>query len=1288
MTATNRLIRLVTALAALAASAGAPAALTVTPSTWNVIGLDSNSPALGPRHFPVGAQLCSTTTATNVTASFNWTTSNPNVNLRPGSPSLITIPSIPAGECREAMFEVEVTPSAASFDTTRGYYISAGGGSTPTPRELYVERLISQNRNAVSDIQLGGTSIPLGGSMNLVVGSTYNISVIGKTATQGYEQLEAFMNLPSTIFRINAVRTTFSADTSPNIYSPNYPFLYLDGCSWENDPYSPNYRACWATGKGGGNVRVDYNVTILGGGGTSQVVNSLLYDFSGSSYHYNSDYSLAGVTINIIDPTAATIAKSFQPGTVAPNAVTTLSITLGNPTADAIAGASVADFFPSGMTVASPLSYSTTCSGTYSITDAAGGSLAAGDTGIKIAGATIPANSSCTLNVAVAAASNGSYTNTTNNLFVNGTLDTGKTASATLTVDSGSFPPPVPPACPSPVTLATWNFSGTYSSSYAADSKHASITGATASSSGTTGSFSSARWLGTDGWKATGTATDASPPYLELSLDTTTRYSSVRISYDHLVSPTNAWASTPSNNQIRTYYSVDGGSFTGSSETASRGSSLGALTAVTPVTASTVTTGNIKFRILADGAVSGTTDTLEIDNVVITGCAVPSPPSLAKAFSPSTIAAGATSTLTFTLSNPNASSSLTGVKFSDVLPDGMVVAATPAASTTCGGSPTWSPAAGSSTLNFGQITGATLAASSSCTVSVSVTVASDGIYNNISNPVSAVESGTNNTTSGSASASLTAVAPPSISKIFGTDPIPSGGTSTLLFSIVNPNSNYALTGVAFADALPAGMTIAALPEATTSSCGSPVFSPVAGSSSLSFSGGSIAAGGTCLASVKITASTGVTGTTYTNTTGNVSHLINSATVNGNTASDTLTVNPLTPSIALLKQVATSSSGPWKSYEAVPVGSSVYFRFLVENTGDAALSSVSVSDPASYLNMANCTWKDGDNATLTAPFTLPVAGAGDGHYATCVLGPVTAAEGSWTNTATAQGSYLTTSVSDTSSASYATIGLSIDKSSAQASFSLEGQALNYSYAVSNTGSATLGSLSVVDDKIASVTCPSLTTQGDLDNFLDPGESITCTASYTVSASDVSAGTLTNQAYAMTLNPSATSNTDSVTLVLEAPNSLTFQKTVQVLSDPINGTTNPKAIPGAIMEYALTVTNAGAIPIDADSLYLSDRVPAHMKMKVCSDPPACTNVTAPVAFSCSTTPACGLTYTHSSDIRYSNNPAGAAPYSYTPVPDAEGYDSAVTGFQLNPKGSMSAATPPNNAVSSFKVRMQIQ
>ncbi len=50
-------------------------------------------------------------------------------------------------------------------------------------------------------------------------------------------------------------------------------------------------------------------------------------------------------------------------------------------------------------------------------------------------------------------------------------------------------------------------------------------------------------------------------------------------------------------------------------------------------------------------------------------------------------------------------------------------------------------------------------------------------------------------------------------------------------------------------------------------------------------------------------------------------------------------------------------------------------------------------------------------------------------------------------------------------------------------------------------------------------------------------------------------------------------------------LTVTKSSSVISDPVNGTTNPKAIPGAIVEYTVTVAN-GAGAATATSVALSD------------------------------------------------------------------------------------------------------
>jgi hypothetical protein len=229
------------------------------------------------------------------------------------------------------------------------------------PRQLYVEHLVSQSRNSTTDVLLDGVSIPAGGNMSLVVGNTYTIELVASTATNGYEQIETFINFPNTIFQINSVVTSYSANGGTDPQAPSK--LYADGCDWDNDPNSPNYRACAGTGKYGGDVTVTYNVTIIGGGGTSEVLNTLIYDFSGSSYHYNADFSTSARIVTIIDPSTLTLSKDFVPDPTNVDGVSVLTFTITNPNAAAQSDLSFTDIFPTtpgAMVVASTPGATTT----------------------------------------------------------------------------------------------------------------------------------------------------------------------------------------------------------------------------------------------------------------------------------------------------------------------------------------------------------------------------------------------------------------------------------------------------------------------------------------------------------------------------------------------------------------------------------------------------------------------------------------------------------------------------------------------------------------------------------------------------------------------------------------------------------------------------------------------------------------------------------------------------------------------------------------------------------------
>lgn len=68
--------------------------------------------------------------------------------------------------------------------------------------------------------------------------------------------------------------------------------------------------------------------------------------------------------------------------------------------------------------------------------------------------------------------------------------------------------------------------------------------------------------------------------------------------------------------------------------------------------------------------------------------------------------------------------------------------------------------------------------------------------------------------------------------------------------------------------------------------------------------------------------------------------------------------------------------------------------------------------------------------------------------------------------------------------------------------------------------------------------------------------------------------------------ATEAVDSAYVVSSA--TLAVAKTSTVISDPFNNTTNPKAIPGAVMEYAIELTNSGGA--DATGVVITDTLPA--------------------------------------------------------------------------------------------------
>ncbi len=1247
-------VLLVGELISPALPAQAAAALAVTPLAWNITGLDSNDVTSGPNHFPVGARVCNTgdVAAANVKSSFDWTSSDAYIDLRAGTSTAYTADgvSLDPGQCTDFYYEVEITRNAAAYDHTRRYVITAaadGGlsGSTPTPREIYVEHLISQNRNSVTNVKLDGVSIPNGGTMALTVGNTYTIELDGGTATNGYNQLESFISLPNTVFQILSVSSTYSVSSLGSPIS----LLYADLCGWDNNPTSPTYRSCIGSdGKSGGTVATTYQIKIIGGGGTSQSLNTLLYDFSGSSFHYNSDFSSSARTASIIDPTQVTFSKAFSPASAVAGGSSTLIFTLANPTPSTLTGIHFTDDLPASpgaMTVANPPHAATSGCGapTFSPTS--------GDSSISFADGSIAPNSICTVSVSVSIPSTpttGTYANTSNSLYI-GSVDTGHTANADLELTTTAAGTGI---CG--LTLAKWTLPSNDTTPPTPTTLADNVSVAAASAGqGLTGQLdtSSGNPIGSlqlYGWPKSGPIVTGTSPYYQFAIDTS-QYTQVKMQFD-------AQRKSNGPDNVFIYYSANGSTWTQENSTAIN-ASTGAFTAFGPYdfTGQTNGSGATYFRVYGWGAnATSQGNDINLDNVAFTGCGEPEPLTISKAFQPNPIAVNGVSQLTFTLTNPN-SAQLSGVQFQDTFPDGMQVASTPAASTSNCGTPTFAPASADTSLTF---SGGSLAANGTCTVNVNVTASTAGPHTNISGFVSSTESGTNSSPSGSATASLTALQPPVLAKDFAPNPILTNGTSTLTFVVTNPNPDDSLPNVSFTDTFPTSpdvMQVAGAPNASTSGCGAPTFSPVAGAGSISFSNGTIAAGGQCRVQVDITAP--ATGD-YANISGVVSATIATVTSEGNSAEDTLKVNAPHPGLTLSKQVSSSASGPWTPFVVVSPGADVYYRLIIENTGDVPLSSISVTDPD--VSLAGCSW----------PGTLPVASPTQDPTAECTVGPITAQLGDTLNTASAQGAYGSTPYTSASTAEYvgANSGLTLVKQAGAStegpwSSSLTGVApasnIYYKFTVINTGGLALSPVSVTDTELDMSSCT-------LTDPLPENGATFCVVGPVTAASTIGTYTNTATAHGSSLENTYDSEPSSASYTLSSPD-LTVTKA--------NDTGDGGAV-GTAFTWSLTVANVGtaeATFTDGQAL-LSDTLPANATYGDLTTG-SFTDITNSANISCGITTGTLLCSASGKDVSIATGGSFEITYSATPTATGNLANTAT----VDPNGSVTESDESNNTGS---------
>src|SRR5581483_11186932 len=135
------------------------------------------------------------------------------------------------------------------------------------------------------------------------------------------------------------------------------------------------------------------------------------------------------------------------------------------------------------------------------------------------------------------------------------------------------------------------------------------------------------------------------------------------------------------------------------------------------------------------------------------------PPTITKTFGAATIPVNGTTTVNFSINNPNVVPINTS--FTDLLPTGLQVSASPTVSNSCGGTVT--ATAGAGTISFSN----NLTAVGSCAISVTITGTVDNQYTN-SVQILSTDAGNGNTSS----ANITVINPPTIAKAFGAATIP------------------------------------------------------------------------------------------------------------------------------------------------------------------------------------------------------------------------------------------------------------------------------------------------------------------------------------------------------------------------------------------------------------------------------------------------------------------------------------------------------------------------------------
>ncbi|HEU0295861.1 MAG TPA: sortase [Anaerolineales bacterium] len=662
------------------------------------------------------------------------------------------------------------------------------------------------------------------------------------------------------------------------------------------NPVAPTLSNCGASA----------SLTAVPGGTSIILANSTIAANTTCTIRVNVTSTVSGVYVNTIpadavdnqqgvsngSPASSTlnvqevgISKAFSPANFQAGGTTTLTITLENPSSSPYTGVAISDTLPGTVLTVVPGSATTTCGGTASTTL---------PRTVSLTGGTIPAGTpanpgTCTITVQVTASANASTDTFTNTIPI-GELQTDQNVTNI-----------VPATAPVRVYQVGTGMTG--SKSFSPD---------------------------------TILAGENSRLRINLTAPADTDLTNFSIT-DQLPPGVTVSNSSPA------------------TASASCGASA-VLTAVTGATSISLTNGTIpagatcQIDVYVTGSIAGVhTNTIQPTDIANNeNRTVPNPLtddltvqvltdfSISKAFTPPTVSPGGISTLTITLQNTN-TSPLINASVTDDLPgtptNGIIVAPTPNASTTCTGGVV-TAVAGTQTISM---TGGTVPAQvgnvpGTCTISVdvqgmgSLTTRTNTIP--ITNASATIQSTSTSISPGQPASANLIIGNLAIGVVKGFNPLTVFGSSVSTLSVELVNSNaVALTGIAFTDTMPSGMIIANPANLAVGSCGG-TLSGIPGNGTFSLSGASLQAGSSCTLTLSVTITVN----------GNLTNTLPAGavtTLNGASNPD--------PAEATLTNLPGASVSKFFTPNPVPAGDHALLTIRIQNTGGVALSGMGLTD---------------------------------------------------------------------------------------------------------------------------------------------------------------------------------------------------------------------------------------------------------------------------------------------------------------------------------------------------------